>query len=157
MELAMVDSEEFIDRICQGLENGLSLVQVCKQANMPSRATVLRWMREKPEIESAIARAREEQADYLADELIAIADDESLTPESRKVMINTRQWAASKLKPKKYGDRQIVDQNVTVSLVDLVTASMKTVEHAPPLAVTVEPKPTKPAIAPPIVDNSGNT
>jgi|ADGO01.1.fsa_nt_gi hypothetical protein len=60
------------------------------------------------------ARAREMQADLLADEMIEIADnntgdDAAFVGINRihrdKLRIESRKWIASKLKPKKYGDK----------------------------------------------------
>ncbi len=50
------------------------------------------------------ARAREEQADFYADEIITIADTEPDAAIAR-VRIDARKWTASKLRPKVYGDR----------------------------------------------------
>ena len=69
-------------------------------------------------------RAREAQADYLVDEMIEIADDsrkdtkviftssgEEIPAEDKewtgrvRMMLDTRKFIASKLKPKKYGDK----------------------------------------------------
>jgi hypothetical protein len=68
-------------------------------------------------------RAREEQADYLAEEMLEISDEgmndyiETFKDGSVRVRVNdehisrsrlrvdTRKWIASKLKPKKYGDK----------------------------------------------------
>jgi hypothetical protein len=54
------------------------------------------------------ARARETQAEVLADELMEIADEDkidALKLQHDKMKIETRQWIASKLLPKKYGNR----------------------------------------------------
>lgn len=83
-------------------------------------------------------RAREEQADFLADQILAIADDSSRdtirsvdangverevenkewTTRS-KLRIDARKFIASKLKPKTYGDKLELngnlDQTITVS------------------------------------------
>lgn len=63
------------------------------------------------------ARAREEQADSFADEIIDIAD--SVAPEAgevakAKLQIDARKWKASKMAPKKYGDK--VEQQITGNL-----------------------------------------
>ncbi len=50
------------------------------------------------------ARARGEQADFYADEIITIADTEPDAAIAR-VRIDARKWAASKLRPKVYGDK----------------------------------------------------
>lgn len=90
---------------------------------MPGRTTVNRWLRENTEFRDQYARAREEQAEHLLDEILLIADDatndfmtitkgdvsyevENKEWTSRsKLRVDTRKWAMSKLAPKKYGDR----------------------------------------------------
>jgi hypothetical protein len=41
----------------------------------------------------------------MVEDMHAIADDETLDPNSRRIRVDTRKWIASKLKPKKYGDK----------------------------------------------------
>ena len=48
--------------------------------------------------------AREEQADFHADEIIEIADTEP-DPNKARVRIDARKWKAAKMQPKKYGDK----------------------------------------------------
>jgi len=91
---------------------------------MPDIQTVYAWMFKDPKFLTQYTRAREEQADTLADEIIAIADE---TPEMvevkdkdgnvidhrldsaflawQKNRIDARKWTAMKLKPKKYGEK----------------------------------------------------
>jgi hypothetical protein len=94
---------------------------------MPSKTSVFRWLRTQDEFRDQYARAKEESADALTDEMLDIADDGSNDWMSRhgkddevawsvngehiqrsRVRIDTRKWIASKLKPKKYGDKQII-------------------------------------------------
>ena len=42
-------TQEMVDQICEGLSEGGSLRQLCKQEGMPNRATILRWANDKPE------------------------------------------------------------------------------------------------------------
>ena len=44
--------------ICNGIAEGKSLSDVCKQTGMPHRDTVYTWMREQPEFSDMYARAR---------------------------------------------------------------------------------------------------
>ncbi len=55
-------------------------------------------------IPAQYARAREEQADFYADEIVTIADTEPDAATAR-VRVDARKWVASKLKPKRYGDK----------------------------------------------------
>lgn len=61
----------------------------------------------------AYARAVELRADNLADEALQIADNEPDAAKARN-QIQVRQWLASKLYAKRYGDR--IDLNVTQTL-----------------------------------------
>jgi len=89
--------------------------------------TVFDWIHDNPEFAKQYARAKEEQADYLADEMLDIADDRSEDEifieaddasgktakrvcnkefiNRSRLRVDTRKWLASKLKPKKYGEK----------------------------------------------------
>lgn len=99
--------------ICARLAEGQSLRSICALENMPDVKTVYRWMGANEEFRQQYALAREDQADTLADEMIDISDDQTEDPQSRRVRIDTRKWIASKLKPKKYGDK--TDHNLQVA------------------------------------------
>jgi hypothetical protein len=126
-------TKEIADKICEELStSSKSLRTICKQEGMPSVRTVLNWLSEAEKTDATedyrqflhqYARAREAQADFLAEEIIEIADDGSndlmtitkgdasyeienkeVTNRS-KLRVDARKWIASKLKPKKYGDK----------------------------------------------------
>jgi hypothetical protein len=120
-------TQEIADEICERLAEGESLRSICLADNMPSKGTVFRWLAENKLFQDQYTRAREEQAETLTDEMVEIADNasndwmENHDPDNpgyrlngehvqrSKLRIETRKWAASKLKPKKYGDK--VDLN----------------------------------------------
>jgi len=105
---------ELIDKICDALAEGQSLIKICSTEGMPSRSTVLKWMREDAEFSASIARAREEQADYYLDKQIEYVEGATIEDyQLRKFQADNLKWVASKLKPKKYGDKQTVDVDVT--------------------------------------------
>ena len=109
-----------------------SIRTICQEKGMPSVLTIYRWLNNNETFSKQYARAKEDQADYLAEEMLDIADDGSndymtvkmggkdarvedkeLTNRSR-LRVDTRKWIASKLKPKKYADRidnRFVDEN----------------------------------------------
>ena len=112
-------NQKIADAICELIADGMSLRQICLQDNMPSRATVFKWLNDIAGFSDQYARAREEQAETLADEIVSIADDglndtyhddEGNTRTNQDVIarsrlrVDARKWVASKLKPKKYGD-----------------------------------------------------
>lgn len=117
---------ETADAICSRLADGESLRSVCRDEQMPDCKTVFSWMRRFPEFLQQYARAKEESADALADEMLEIADNGTNDWMERhgkddagwvangehiqrsRVRIDTRKWLASKLKPKKYGEKLAV-------------------------------------------------
>lgn len=101
-------SDEIADEICSRLSQGESLRQILKDDHMPGHTTVYKWLRENRAFADNHARARADQADTLADEIIEIADNATDYNKAR-LRVDARKWVAAKLKPKKYGDRQIID------------------------------------------------
>lgn len=119
-------SQEIADKICEEISTtNKSLRSICKELEI-STMTVLRWLSdpEKEDFCLHYARAKEEQADHLAEEILEIADDSSrddktiydkagnaITVENTEwtkrsqLRVDARKWIASKLKPKKYGDK----------------------------------------------------
>lgn len=106
---------EVAELICRLIAEGEGITHVCAREGMPSPGTVYRWLEANEEFRQAYARARDQQADRFADEIVRIADEEE-DPNRAKVRIDARKWAAAKLAPKKYGDTSSRDVNVTVSV-----------------------------------------
>ncbi len=117
-------TEDMAIEICARLASGESLVRMCKADDMPSVSTVYRWIQAHEEFRDNYTRAREDQADTLADEILDIANTpvvgvktktnekgevettEGDMIEHRRLQVDARKWIAAKLKPKKYGDKQ---------------------------------------------------
>jgi transposase-like protein len=90
--------------ICEMIATGKSLVSVCTEMGV-GYTTVMQWLKAHPDFAKEYAQAREDQADYHAEEIIDIADDASITPDARRIRIDARKWKAGKMKPKVYGDK----------------------------------------------------
>ena len=107
-------SQDVADLICERLAEGESLRKICSNEDLPSITSVWRWLNTREEFSKQYARAREEQAEFLADEIISIADElmpvgidgkiDSAAVNQARLKIDSRKWVASKLKPKRYGD-----------------------------------------------------
>ncbi len=99
-------SEEVVYRICEEVASGRSLNRICKEENWaPDKRTFYKWMYRHEEVGHKYARAKEACMEYAAEEILEIADN--ATPEDYNVArlrVDAYKWAASKLKPKKYGD-----------------------------------------------------
>ena len=118
-------TQQLANLICLRIAEGESLREIVRSEGMPERATVYDWLLRRPDFADQYTRAREEQADTLADEIIAIADEQpEIIPvvdkrtgeliehkldnaflQWQKNRIDARKWTAMKLKPKKYGER----------------------------------------------------
>lgn len=108
-------TQDLADRICAELALGRSMRAVCREDWCPAMQTVFRWLRENDAFREQYARAKEESADALIEEMAEIADmppaytaEGKIDPadvNNRRLQIDTRKWLASKLKPKRYGDK----------------------------------------------------
>lgn len=101
------------DEICDRIARGRGLISICNDPGMPTYSTVRKWLKEHDFFARDYARARVDQADTYADEIVAIADTEP-DPNRARVRVEARKWTASKLRPQVYGDR--VDISVQGSL-----------------------------------------
>ena len=101
-------NEAVADTICERLADGESLRSICRDDEMPAKSTVFKWLGLIPAFADQYARARETQADSLADDIVDIADDKKLEPNDKRVRIDARKWLAGKLRPKAYGDKVAV-------------------------------------------------
>lgn len=119
-------SEEIATRICERMVEGEDLVQICGDADMPSRTTVYRWMDEFPDFGTRCARAREGLAEYA--EHRAVKEALEASPENAaiaRVRVSALQWRAAKLAPKKYGERIMQEHSGALSLEQIVANSFK--------------------------------
>ena len=112
-------SLEIALEICDRIADGESLVKICSDPKMPKKTAVYEWLLRHKEFAEIYARAREDQADTLADEIHAISDElpqqivddkgktryDSAYVQWQKNRVDARKWVAAKLKPKKYSDR----------------------------------------------------
>lgn len=112
-------SEAVADAICAQIAQGISLRAICSAEGMPDCRTVWRWRADMPEFYQQYARAMEERAEHLAQDIIAVADEpvpstaqgglDSAAVSDKKLRVDARKWVASKLMPKVYGDKQAVE------------------------------------------------
>lgn len=117
-------SEKVASIICERIADGESLRTICLDDAMPHRSTVFRWLAANESFRDQYTRAREAQADALFEEILEIADDTShdtIIKEGKdggeyeaansewinrsRLRVDARKWMASKLAPKKYGDK----------------------------------------------------
>jgi|HubBroStandDraft_2_1064218.scaffolds.fasta_scaffold911343_2 hypothetical protein len=79
--------------------------------DIPCESVVREWRLNHEEFATKYARAKLAQADILAEECLDISDNS--TPEDynvNRLRIDTRKWLASKLLPRQYGDKSLLEQ-----------------------------------------------
>lgn len=134
------DKQKTFDIICDRISKGESVRSVLRDDDMPNRSTFYEWLDEDEDKANQYARAANDRADTIFDEMFEIADDgtndtmivdmgegeqvEKLNTEHiqrSKLRIDTRKWALSKMNPKKYGDKmeQKVDLGGAVNVINL--------------------------------------
>lgn len=127
-------SKERAEAICRRLALGESLRSISRDKKMPADSTVRSWVVDDiGGFAAQYARARDIGLDTLAEEIIEISDTpaigkktvskatgEEITVgdmiEHRRLQVDSRKWYLSKLAPKKYGDKQTIEHEGTVTL-----------------------------------------
>ena len=106
-------TEELGDLICEGISQKTPLARLCDENDeLPTPRTVYKWLRLHKEFVHNYTRAKEDQADYLVEECLDIADGD-LEPADKRIRVDTRKWIASRFNVKKYGDKQFIETKDT--------------------------------------------
>ena len=127
-------TEEEGQALCEWITNGHSLNSWCR-ATGRSAYSVYGWMRSEPDFARRYAQAHEDRTDTLADDMLEIADemagsDSIAAVSAAKLRIETRKWIASKLKPVKYGEKQLVETSGQVTF--QLGVPSRTIDITPP-------------------------
>ena len=102
------EKNNIFDKIIEGICNGLPVRQILKGEGMPAFNNLLIWIDERPEWNKRYARAKQESAEFDADNVNYIAElclRGQVDPASARVAIDAYKWSSGKKKPKKYGDK----------------------------------------------------
>jgi len=122
MPSAIVWDERLITRLCDEIAGGRPIREISETENWcPGEASIYRRMAKDEAFRIAIASARAAQQDREVDECVRMAD--LATPEDWQVVklrIWARQWRASKLAPKKYGDKLELSGDATSPIVQRI-------------------------------------
>lgn len=117
--------------ILEAIANGAALSTAIKHASpSPSYAWAKLQLRTDPALKVAYQQAVEDRADRLAEELMELADTpmpegldgpgRSAWVQQMRLRVDVRKWAASKLKPKTFGER--LDLSVTQEPISIIAA-----------------------------------
>lgn len=114
-------SEEIAQEICETISlTSLGLRPLTKKyPHWPKATTIRKWIRENASFAAMYARAKLDQADFLAEQVLEIADDTAndwVENENGTIVgnhdhinrarlrVDSRKWLVSKLAPRVYGD-----------------------------------------------------
>ena len=118
-------SSEMAEVICAEIITGRSLPDISRDPGMPHVRTIFRWLANQPEFQRLYELACLSRTHALAEEIIAISDDDSAdwieepakhgagvvrradnaAVQRARLKVDSRKWLLSKLQPRKYGDR----------------------------------------------------
>lgn len=98
-------SEELAIKICERIAHGELLINICKGKDLPNYDTVIRWKLSKPEFVARVARARQDQMDYYADQITQLnASMDTKNWQYKTQQIRNTQWLMARLHRYAYGD-----------------------------------------------------
>jgi hypothetical protein len=107
---------ETLGKVFALLAQGKTIIEICKTKGMPSTATFFRLLEENPQLREDYARARSKQADTFA-EMIVTESRTATDAQLGRLRMDALKWAASKIAPKKYGDKVEVEHAGEVDIV----------------------------------------
>ena len=139
-------------RICEMIVTGETLDAAAKAIGANSRTTILMWVAQDAEFEAMYRRAKTAQADAMAEQIIAIADDAGgdwkvvdggngaiVDREAvlrSKLRVETRLKLMASFAPKRYGAKVEVEHGVTEGFADRL---MRARERAMAMATVSDP------------------
>lgn len=137
---------ELTDKICSLLAEGKSVRYIADLDGMPVSSTIFEWLRKIPEFTEQYEKAKEESADALVAEMLDIASEMPMIYEAdaegkmvatkldsagiarNRLRVDVIKWQASKLKPKKYSEKSVLEhtgKDGEAILVDHVNIAME--------------------------------
>ncbi len=118
-------TKKLADEICERIENGESLREICASPGMPARSTVSRWLGDNEDFRNRYAQARnihtDDEFDGLA-KLDAMLIAGVIKADAHRALVDAKKWRIMKRHPQKYGDKLDVNANLSgeIGLVDVL-------------------------------------
>jgi len=135
MAYSQSQKEIIIKQVLSVIETGLSLRKTILELNIVSRDTFNEWLKADKNLSDQYARACEQRADTIFEEILDIADetskdtiytDKGEIPNSEwmqrsRLRVDARKWMLGKMNPKKYGDKIQTEHSgeVTTNIISL--------------------------------------
>lgn len=137
MAYSKEEREDIINSICAHIsEKNQSLRSALLLEGMPDKNQFYKWIRENESFREQYARACEERADHIFEEILEITDDNALdisvdsdgnakvngeVVNRSRLKVDARKWMLSKMNPKKYGDKQEIDHTTKGEKIQPIT------------------------------------
>ena len=130
-ELLYLEYEQIFERVIEDIYRGRSLQSVINDDHrLISYEDFLRWIKRDSERHERFKEAQEMRTEFLAGEIIEIADGvEAIDAASAdtvnrdKLRIDTRKWLMGAHNRKRYGESKQIELNTTVSARDAMEAA----------------------------------
>lgn len=112
--------KQIIDKICLRVSEGEALRNICLDKDLVTSNTFYSWIDKNEEMLALYARATEKRSDDIFEDILEISDNRAgdtykdkdgieridhAVVQRDRLRVDSRKWIASKLNPKKYGDR----------------------------------------------------
>lgn len=133
------DRRKVMDVLCQRIASCTkSIATILKEGHegstLPDYVTIKAWLAEDRELSTQYARAKEDQAEYMAEEMMEISDAIPLmhpitgavdpgSVQHARLRAETRKWLMGKLKPKKYGDKLDLNHSGNIGIESLIAGA----------------------------------
>jgi hypothetical protein len=122
-----VKLDDVRDELLIRVAEGESVFTICHDAHMPCRSVMYRWIQKDTQFCAEYEAALYQRADKYVEQIADLsehmqmrakmgASNEEMT--ALKTHINSLQWIAAKLNPRKYGEKQHLEVEQTIKLDD---------------------------------------
>lgn len=110
----------------ENLRNGIPIIQTCRDLapNFPRASTIYSYANATVERAKIYAAAREDYSHAVVEQTVIIADT-MIDPSRARNMIGARQWAASRINSKAYGEKLDMNVNNAIDINVAIQAARK--------------------------------
>jgi len=142
--LRHVEYEQIFERVVEDIYRGRSLQSLIEDDHrVVSYEDFLRWIKRDPQRHERFKEAQEMRTEFLAGEILQIADGvdsiDSSAPETvnrDKLRIDTRKWLMGAHNKKRYGESKQIELGGTISITEALAQAQARVIEAEVIDVT---------------------
>lgn len=100
-------SLEVAERICEAFAQSDKGLRKTLEVDptLPEYGCVMEWRSRHAQFSEMFARAKQQQLENMAEDIVDLSDREDLEPNDKRIRVETRKWLLSKLMSRTYGDK----------------------------------------------------